>query len=106
MIAAGLLGAAVSTAPKEKKDVWFSGLVEEEHLQSLKQMAIDQKPILFPGVLIGWDNYDEAYRYVNSLEYHGEGDPYRVIFFASEAQSLKFINTRYFSHRLAGYIYA
>ena len=69
-------------------------------------MAIDQKPILFPGVLIGWDNYDEAYRYVNSLEYHGEGDPYRVIFFASEAQSLKFINTRYFSHRLAGYIYA
>ena len=33
MIAAGLLGAAVSTAPKEKKDVWFSGLVEEEHLQ-------------------------------------------------------------------------
>ena len=69
-------------------------------------MAIGQKPLLFPGVLIGYENKEDAIRHFDSLEYHGTTNPHRVIFMASEVLSFKFTGKRFFTHRLAGYIYS
>jgi len=106
IIAAGLLCATVYKAPKEKNDVWFSGLVEDDAYAALKEMAIGQKPLLFPGVLVGYENKEDAARHFDTLEYHGTTNPHRVMFMASEVLSFKFVGKRFFAHRLAGYIYA
>jgi len=37
--------------------------VEDDAYAALKEMAIGQKPLLFPGVLIGYENKEDANRH-------------------------------------------
>lgn len=62
------MGTAVRTADKEQEDTFFSGLVGESDFISLKEMVENQRPILFPGVIVGWDNAEKAKNALNKLE--------------------------------------
>lgn len=66
------MGAAVQTAEKEQEEIWFSGLVGDEDFNSLKEMVPDQRPILFPGVIVGWENHEKAKAALKKLESHGD----------------------------------
>lgn len=57
-------------------------------------------------MLIGYETKEDAVRHFDSLEYHGTTNPHRVVFMASEVLSFKFAGKRYYTHRLAGYVYA
>ena len=57
---AGLMSAAVRTAEKDIKESWFSGLVGEDDFRSLSEMVEGERPILFPGVMIGWSDEKSA----------------------------------------------
>lgn len=61
------MGNAVRTADKEQEDTFFSGLVGEQDFNSLKDMVENQRPILFPGVIVGWEDIEQAKDALNKL---------------------------------------
>ena len=66
------MSAAVRTAEKEARETWFSGLVGEDDFQSLNEMVAGERPILLPGVIIGWSDEQSAVHALNKLESNGD----------------------------------
>lgn len=52
----GLMSAIMRTAEKDVREVWFSGLIGEDDLKCLCEMSEAERPILFPGLMFGWEN--------------------------------------------------
>jgi len=65
--AIGLMDAAIEKTAGEEKDVWFSGLVGEDDFASLKEMATAKSNILFPGVMMGWEDKEKAISHLATL---------------------------------------
>jgi len=80
--AIGLMDAAVEKAEEaaEAKDVWFSGLVGEADLESLKEMAKSKSEILFPGVLYGWDTKENALSHLATLGENTNNVVHKVLY--------------------------
>lgn len=80
--AIGLMDAAVEKAEEaaEAKDVWFSGLVGDADLESLKEMAKNKSEILFPGVLYGWDTKENALSHLATLGENANNVVHKVLY--------------------------
>jgi len=99
--AAGLITSALSTAARANTETWFSGLVGEDDLASLKSIAKDG-PILFPGWIAGWKSEADALAYVNFIGSNADlkTKVNKVVFHVTDASAFAFAQCRLYSHRL------
>jgi len=77
--AAGLIAAHVSAGATASKEAWFSGLVGGDDFDELTEMATRKDEILFPGMMTGWADKEQALAHLGSLT----GDGKRVIYHAT-----------------------
>jgi len=69
---AALVAAALDKAESAEADVWFSGMLGEQDIEGLKEMA-EGDNILFPGWMAGWKSEDEAKTALTNLgEFNGK----------------------------------
>lgn len=101
---AGLMSAAVRTAEKDIKESWFSGLVGEDDFRSLSEMVEGERPILFPGVMIGWSDEKSALDALKKLESNGDQKTHKVLLRVNQAEVLEIMGNRLCAHRLSGQV--
>jgi hypothetical protein len=77
--AAGLIAAHVGAGATNSKEVWFSGLVGGDDFDELTEMATRKDEILFPWMMAGWADKQQALDHLGSLT----GDGKRVIYHAT-----------------------
>lgn len=77
--AAGLIAAHVGAGATNSKEVWFSGLVGGDDFDELTEMATRKDEILFPWMMTGWADKQQALDHLGSLT----GDGKRVIYHAT-----------------------
>lgn len=70
---AGILSYACDTAESGEKEIWFAGYAGENDYESLKGIAEAKGPIMFPGLVSGWDNQEKALKEVEG-EIEGKQD--------------------------------
>ena len=99
--AIALMDAAVESAEKsaEAKDVWFSGLVGEDDLESLKEMAKSKSEILFPGVLFGWDTKENALSHLATLGENASNNTVHKVLYQSKTKAVPIAGVHLVVHR-------
>merc|ERR1712086_215467 len=76
---AALVAAALDKAEAAEADVWFSGMLGEQDIEGLKEMA-EGDNILFPGWMAGWKSEDEAKTALTNLgDFNGDNAAEKVI---------------------------
>lgn len=98
------MSASLRTANKEVKEIWFSGLVGEEDFKSLNEMVEDERPILFPGVIVGWSDYTSAFNALKKLESNGDQKTHKIIIRVNQADVLEIMGSRFCANRLSGQV--
>uniref|UniRef100_A0A7S3CU34 Uncharacterized protein n=1 Tax=Strombidium rassoulzadegani TaxID=1082188 RepID=A0A7S3CU34_9SPIT len=78
--AAGLLSSAVNSAEGAEKDVFFAGFIGENDLESLKGIAEAKGPIMFPGVIGGWESEEKALKTLDGVEASGDQKLSKVLY--------------------------
>merc|ERR1719473_187080 len=96
--AAGMIGASIDASEGDAKDIWWSGYADEDNLETLKEIAGAQGPIMFPGWISAWASEDEAKKDLGTGE---DGCGTKVIF-KTNAKVLSAVVCRHFVQRLNG----
>lgn len=80
--AASLLSVCVNYTEDTEKDVWFAGWAGDKDFESLKEISEAKGPIMFPGVLSGWDSAEAALRSLDKHEGKSDQPLHKVVFSA------------------------
>ena len=78
--------------------IYLSGQLGQDDYESLRNLG--GQNILFPGWTTAWGSKSEALANLSTLERNGDQKTKDVLFVIKDAEVLKFIQCRYFAHRM------
>jgi len=76
-----------------------SGFVGEDDFESLKGIAEAKGPILFPGVLAGWDAEDKAMKVIEGAQSNGKQTVFKTVYHI-KTKVLSAVVCRHFATRV------